>query len=58
MMTSAWPRAIWSAASVMAWLAEAHARLTVNDWTPLGSIGRSDTSRAMFGASTEGTTVP
>ena len=28
MMTSAWPRAIWSAALVMAWVAEAQARLS------------------------------
>ena len=42
----------------MAWLADAQARLTVNDWTPLGSMGSSETSRAMFGATTEGTTVP
>ena len=35
MMTSAWPSAIWSAASVIAWLAEAQARLTVNAWHAL-----------------------
>jgi hypothetical protein len=43
---------------VIAWFAEAHARLTLNASTPLGKIGRSDTSRAMFGATTDGTTVP
>ena len=58
MMTSAWPSAIWSAASVMAWFADAQARPTVNDCTPFGSSGRSETSRAMFGASTDCTTVP
>jgi hypothetical protein len=42
----------------MAWFAEAQARLTVNDCVPFGSMGRSDTSRAMFGAMTFGTTVP
>ena len=29
MATSRWPSAIWSAASVIAWLADAQARLTV-----------------------------
>jgi len=53
-----WPSAIWSAASVIAWLALAQARLTENACTPLGSIGSSETSRAMFGATTFGTTVP
>ncbi len=57
-ITSWWPRMIWSAASVMAWFAEAHARLTVYASTPLGMIGNSDTSRAMLGATTDGTTVP
>ena len=56
--TLAWPSAIWSAALVIAWFAQAHARLTENAWTPLGSDGLSAISRAMFGASTEGMTVP
>jgi hypothetical protein len=43
---------------VIAWFAEAHARLTVYASVPLGSIGISATSRAMFGAITDGTTVP
>ena len=42
----------------MAWLADAQARLTVNACTPLGGCGSSETSRAMFGARTDGTTVP
>ena len=55
---SAWPSRIWSAASVIAWLADAQARETVHDCTPLGRCGIRDTSRAMLGASTDGTTVP
>src|SRR6185437_9489519 len=55
-MTSWWPRTIWSAASVMAWLADAQARLTVYASQPRGRIGSSDTSRAMLGAITECTT--
>src|SRR5215207_2413680 len=58
MTTDAWPSAIWSAASVIAWLADAQARLTVTACTPFGSMGSSETSRAMFGAMTDGTTVP
>jgi hypothetical protein len=58
MTTSACPSTIWSAASVIAWLAEAHARLTVNDCTPFGNRGSREISRAMFGARTDGTTVP
>ena len=42
----------------IAWFADAHARLTLTDSTPFGSSGSSDTSRAMFGSTTEGTTVP
>ena len=56
--TSAWPSAIWSPASVIAWFALAHARLTEKACTSLGSAGISATSRAMFGARTDGTTVP
>ena len=44
--------------SVIAWFADAHARPTVKASTPLGITGSSDTSRAMFGATTDGTTVP
>src|SRR5262245_21001649 len=58
MMTSRLPSAIWSAASVIAWFADAHARLTVYASHPRGSMGISETSRAMFGAVTDGTTVP
>jgi hypothetical protein len=43
---------------VIAWFAEAQARLTVNAWTPFGSVGIRETSRAMLGAITDGTTVP
>ena len=43
---------------MIAWFADAQARLTVYAWQPFGSIGISETSRAMFGASTDGTTVP
>jgi hypothetical protein len=57
-MMSALPNAIWSAASVIAWLALAQARLTECASTRLGRCGMSDTSRAMLGASTDGTTVP
>jgi hypothetical protein len=49
---------IWSAASVMAWLAEAQARLTVKLCTPRGSCGSSEISRAMFGSVTFWITVP
>ena len=56
--TSAWPSTIWSAASVIAWFAEAHARLTLHAWRFFGKSGISATSRAMFGARTFGTTVP
>src|ERR1044072_3606212 len=49
---------IWSAASVIAWLADAHARLTVYASHPLDNIGSSETSRALFGATTYGTAVP
>ena len=49
---------IATAASVIAWLADAHALLTLYASTPFGRSGSSETSRAMFGASTEGTTVP
>ena len=52
------PSAIWSAASVIAWLAEAQARLTVNACVDFGRCGISETSRAMFGAMTDGMTVP
>src|ERR1019366_6998072 len=58
MAMSAWPSMIWSAASVMAWFAEAHARLTLHAWRFFGKSGISATSRAMFGASTFGTTLP
>ena len=55
---SACPSTIWSAASVIAWLAEAHARLTLHACTDLGITGISATSRAMLGASTDGMTLP
>jgi hypothetical protein len=55
---SRWPRMIWSAASVMAWLADAQARLTVKLCTPRGSCGMSEISRAMLGSATFCTTVP
>ncbi len=56
--TSAIPSAICSAPEVIAWLADAHARPTVNDGTRGGIPAPSVTSRAMLGSFTDWITVP
>ena len=58
MPISAWPARISEATSAMASLAEAHARFTVWAGTAAGSPARRTTSRARFGAFTEGMTCP
>ncbi len=57
-ITSACPRTIWSAAEVIAWFAEAHARLTLKAGLVGGMPAASATSRPTFGASMLGTTTP
>jgi hypothetical protein len=52
------PSRISAATSAIAWLAEAQARFTVWAGTSLGRPTPSPTSRARFGAWTEGTTWP
>ncbi len=56
--TSACPRAIWSAASVAAWIEVAQARETVCASTLLGSCVRSATSRATSETRGDGITCP
>ena len=58
MATEHCPASIASAALVIAWKLVAQARLTLNAWTSLGIPAPRTISRAMFGASTLGTTCP
>jgi hypothetical protein len=58
MPTSALPARISALTSAMAWLAEAHARLTVWAGTLAGSPLPRTTSRARLGALTDGMTWP
>ena len=58
MTVSAWPRRIWSAASVAAWSEVAQAREVVWAGTVRGSPVRSTTSRPMSEESWEGITWP
>ena len=58
MTVSAWPRRIWSAASVAAWIEVAQAREVVCAGSVRGSSVRSTTSRPMSEESCEGMTWP